>query len=183
MPQVRRTSIWSRLKRDRRGASAVEFALIAPLMLTFYFGLTELCQAMLADRRAGHVASAVGDLVTQADELSTADITDIFNIGRTILTPFPSNTLQMRTSHLTANAQNVPLVDWSRGYGGMSARAKNSTVAVNVPITAGQSVVVTELTYQYNSLFGYFVPDGINYVKKTELRPRFGKTNCTAPCT
>ena len=37
-----------RLGRDRRGVSAVEFALIAPAMIAFYFGLAEITQALLA---------------------------------------------------------------------------------------------------------------------------------------
>src|SRR3569623_1736057 len=84
LPGMRmKTSIWSRLRTDQRGASAVEFAMIAPLMLMFYFGLTELCQAMLAERRVSHVASAVGDLVTQTDKLTPADLPDIIALGGT----------------------------------------------------------------------------------------------------
>ena len=49
--------------RDRRGVSAVEFALIAPLMIAFYFGLTEFCQGYMAQKRMGHSAAAVADPV------------------------------------------------------------------------------------------------------------------------
>jgi Flp pilus assembly protein TadG len=38
--------------RDRRGVSAVEFALIAPVLVIFYCGLAELTQAMMAQRRS-----------------------------------------------------------------------------------------------------------------------------------
>jgi Flp pilus assembly protein TadG len=41
----------SRFWRDRRGVSAVEFALIAPVLMIFYFGMAELTEAMMAQRR------------------------------------------------------------------------------------------------------------------------------------
>ena len=64
-------NIWTRFRKDRRGVAAVEFALIAPAMVLLYCGLVELCQAVIAERKANHVASAIGDLVTQAETVST----------------------------------------------------------------------------------------------------------------
>ena len=37
--------------RDRRGAAAVEFAFIAPVLIIMYCGLAELSQAMMAQHR------------------------------------------------------------------------------------------------------------------------------------
>jgi Flp pilus assembly protein TadG len=41
-------SFLNRWRRDRRGVSAVEFAFIAPVLILFYFGVAELCSALLA---------------------------------------------------------------------------------------------------------------------------------------
>jgi Flp pilus assembly protein TadG len=172
--------IWSRFKADRRGASAVEFAMVAPLMLLFYCGLTELCQAMLAERRVSHVASAVGDLVTQTDKLTPAEISDIFAIGGTVMTPFPNTTLRMRTTSVTANAQGKPMVDWSRGYG-WSPMPKNAAPDFTIPVAMdpATSLVVSEAEYHYTSPLGYFLPDGIIFAEKSYLRPRrSAKVDC-----
>ena len=37
-----------RLARDQRGVSAIEIALIAPMLITFYMGVTEMCQGFMA---------------------------------------------------------------------------------------------------------------------------------------
>jgi len=58
--------------RDQRGLAAVEFALIAPAMILLYCGLVEVCQAIIASRKTDHVASAVADLVTQADAVTVS---------------------------------------------------------------------------------------------------------------
>ena len=49
----------TRLRGDRRGVSAVEFALIAPVIIVFYFGLAEFCQAFMAQKRMGRTAAAM----------------------------------------------------------------------------------------------------------------------------
>ena len=70
-----------RFWRDRRGVSAIEFALIAPLMLLIYFGLVEFCQGYMAQKRMGHASAMVADLVSQTDLITPSQIDDIFEIG------------------------------------------------------------------------------------------------------
>ena len=106
-----------KLGRDRRGVSAVEFALIAPAMVASYFGMAEITQALLAERKAAHAASAIGDLVSQSASVSSADVTDIFAIASTIMAPYATTTLKMRVSSVTADSGGTPKVDWSSGSG------------------------------------------------------------------
>ena len=40
-----------KLTRDQRGVSAVEFAMLAPLMITMYFGSIEVSQGISIDRK------------------------------------------------------------------------------------------------------------------------------------
>lgn len=168
-----------RFLRDRRGVSAVEFALIAPLLLVLYAGLAELCQAMIAERRAGHAASAVADLITQSDTISTSDLTDIFAIGRTIMNPFPEAPLKVRVTSLTADAQKKTKVDWSRGSG-LSAYAPGATVPITLTLEPGESVVMAETSYVYNSPIGYMLPSPLSFEETYILRPRRSdKVTCT----
>ncbi|WP_164103200.1 TadE/TadG family type IV pilus assembly protein [Candidatus Laterigemmans baculatus] len=51
-PSLRRTARRHRTTRRRRGAAAVEFALIAPLMLLFTFGMIESARLMMVKNAA-----------------------------------------------------------------------------------------------------------------------------------
>ena len=160
--------------RDRRGVAAVEFALIAPAMILLYSGLVETCQAVIAARKANHVASAVGDLVSQAEVVSSSDVSDIFNIGQTIMSPYPTATLQMRVTSVTLNQQGTPKVDWSRGSGGLGAYSKGATVTLpaTLGLGANDSVVMAEAKYQYTSILQQVMPNALTFDEKFYLRPR-----------
>ena len=78
-------SLIRRLAGDESGVSAVEFALIAPVMLLFYAGMVDLCQGYMALKRTSHAASAVADLVSQSRTITKADINSIFEVGPAIM--------------------------------------------------------------------------------------------------
>ena len=57
----------ARLLGDRRGAAAIEFAFIAPLLLSMYLVTMEVSQAIEVNKKIARVGSMVADLVTQQD--------------------------------------------------------------------------------------------------------------------
>lgn len=176
---MRRRGVFSRLGRDERGVSAVEFALLAPVLIAFYFGMAEFCQGFMAQKRMGHVSAMVADLVAQEETVAIANLDDIFDIGSLIMKPFPTAALQQRVSSVTRTA-GVARVDWSRGDG-MAPRAVNSTITLPVDLIAdGESVIVSEATYDYDSPVDYFMPGITRFSHIYYLRPRtVDKTLCS----
>ncbi|WP_296816838.1 TadE/TadG family type IV pilus assembly protein [Brevundimonas sp.] len=163
---------WLTLLRDRRGVSAVEFAMLAPVMVAFYFGLSELCQGYMAQKRVGHVASIIADLISQDEAVSSGEIADIFTVGATVLKPFSSTTLAQRVSSVTVDSSGVARVDWSRGSG-MTARAAASTVTLPSGLVGnGESVIMSEVTYDYDSPVDYMMPGLTRFSQTHYLRPR-----------
>lgn len=174
-----RRCLFFRLGRDERGVSAVEFALLAPVLIAFYFGMAEFCQGFMAQKRMGHVSAMVADLVAQEETVSRANIDDVFDIGGLIMKPFATSGLQQRVSSVTRTS-GVARVDWSRGEG-MSARAVNSVITVPTDLIAnGESIIVSEATYDYDSPVDYFMPGITRFSHIYYLRPRtVDKTLCS----
>src|SRR4051812_49993314 len=61
------------LLRDKRGISAVEFAMLLPLMVTLYLGGVEVSQAVAVDRQGDPVAPPLRGLVGPATKISNLD--------------------------------------------------------------------------------------------------------------
>lgn len=160
--------------RDVGGVAALEFALIAPLLILFYFGMAETCQLMMAQRRVSHSAAAMADLITQGGELDSKELADIYDAGRMIMAPFPTGTMSIRVTSVVRDANNKNLAKWSEVYGtGYTKVPVGTEVAIKTPINAvDQSVVMAEVEFKHESSIGYVLP-GVKTLKHTaELRPR-----------
>ena len=162
------------LKKDQDGMSAVEFALIAPLMVLLYFGGIELSFLMEADRRVTTVSSTIGDLTSRAASLDTDEVGDIFAASNQLILPFDPNTAQLRISSLVADENGAVTVDWSEGCR-IVARPPGSTVddLPNGIVPESGSVIMAEVSYNYQSNIQYLpVTQNINLEDRFFLRPR-----------
>lgn len=170
---MRRIGLFQRLRRDQRGLSAVEFALLAPVMIFFYFGLVEFCQGYMAQKRMGHVASQVADLVAQSDAVTGAQVDDIFMIGGLIMRPFSASDLSIQVSSVTRDTNGTAKVDWSRAKN-MKELEKDEVVA-DIPanlIDNNESVIMAVAEYKYRSPANYLMPGVTNFSQTYYLRPR-----------
>ena len=55
-----------RFGRDRRGVSAVEFALLAPIMIGLYLSGVEISEGISIDRKVTLTAGAMANLASQS---------------------------------------------------------------------------------------------------------------------
>lgn len=178
---MKRRGLIRRWSGDERGVSAIEFAMLAPVLILFYMGMTEFCQGFMAQKRMGHVSAMVADLIAQEETVTPATIDDIFDIGGLIMKPFPTTTLQQRVSSVS-QASGSATVDWSRGDG-MATRAVGSTMTLpDDLIEDGESVIVAEVTYDYDSAADYLMPGLTRFSHTYYLRPRTVDRTTCADC-
>ena len=162
-------SILKRLRGDRRGVSAVE---IAPIAIAFYMGSAEFCQGFMAQKRMGHVASQVADMLAQQEQVNRAGIDGLFDIGGLIMSPFSATPLKLRISSVVVGNDGVAKVAWSRGDG-MTARSVGEVITPPEGLViAGQSVIMSEATYDYDSPVDYLMPSVTRFNQTYWLRPR-----------
>lgn len=161
-----------RFIRDVRGVSAIEFALILPVMVTLYLGGVELSNMAIVHRKAVQVASTAADLVAQDTQISNAEMADIFTALNAILAPFDPSRATIRITSLTADSSNIARVDWSDAQG-TSVRGTGSTVTLPAGlITSGLSVVMAEVTYSYEADYGIFTSEPSVITETFYLKPR-----------
>lgn len=165
-----------RLKGDKRGAVAVEFAFIAPILILMYFGIAEFTDGMIAKRRVSHVASTIADLTSRVATVSSSDTSDVFEVGRTIITPMPTATLRMRLTSITANSSGVSRVDWSDASNWTTFTVNQTMTVPSGVISANQSVIRADVQYTYDSPVHYLMPTGVVMAQTYYLRPRISNS-------
>jgi Flp pilus assembly protein TadG len=164
----------SRFWRDRRGASAVEFALIVPILILFYFGMAELTEAMMAQRRLSHLTASIGDVVARDQKFTDARRDDVFSAGKIMMSPFPTSTLRMCIVSIASNAQGQDRVVWvEKSNGPLDCPAANDVVDIPVQVLpASQSVIMSKASYEYRSVFQLIIPKALTFRRTFYLRPR-----------
>ena len=178
---------------DKRGVSAVEFALLAPLMLTMYVGAVEINRKITIDRRVESVASTAADLTAQVKSVTTSDLQNICDASKVILDPsdklYGGSPPKIVLSSVVADQNNSGKVAWSYSNsahcGGGSPRAANSAYALPAGTTvANSSVIVAEVTFAYTTKLNitkYFSNAAGDLQRTIYARPRRSLTVAKIP--
>ncbi len=178
-----------RFRRDENGLSAIEFAIICPVMLTSLLGAVEVSNGMLADRKVTLVTSTIADLASQDKVITNCERDDIFAAGAAIMFPMTATPLKMRISSVVSDpTTGIKRVEWS-DHKNWSALAVGTVVTVPAGMVPnGASVILAEVEYNYqSSLTGIFADaigdNGVTVKDKFYLRPRRTlKVVRTGPC-
>jgi Flp pilus assembly protein TadG len=178
-----------RLAPDESGMAATEFALIAPVMIALYFGVTELADGLLANTKTASMAATAGDLAAQNDKLCNSEMNDIFAAVNAIMFPYPATTATSRIviSSLVDNGSGGVNVAWSDASTGV-ARTVGSTVSIPTGLVvsgSGDSVILAEVTYNYSSPAGELIYGTLAMTDTFYTHPRRTKTvtRTTSTCS
>lgn len=159
-------------KKSENGVAAIEFALIIPVMLTTFFGVSEIANYILASRKVANVASSAADLVAQDTTITTGELNDIMNSLNVVLRPFNPSSATIRITSVVADPNTGnKTVDWSEARN-IAPRAVGSSVTMPNIISPGQSVVMAEVTFHYQTLFGEYLTSGMTVTDTFYLKPR-----------
>jgi Flp pilus assembly protein TadG len=157
---------------DRRGVSAVEFALLLPMMMTLYLGSVEASQGIAANRKVTLATHALADLASQYTDVTNADMSNVLAAGPAILAPYPTATLQEVVSEISINAQGQATVVWSDTLNG-SALTVGQVVSVPASLAVPNSyLVLSQVQYSYNPTYGYVLTGTMTLHDQIFMRPR-----------
>lgn len=152
----------SRFLRDRRAVGAVEFAVVAPVLLLLYVGGSELAVAVTLNRKVQHAGATVNDLVTQSDLLTKGDVDRIFKISAAILTPYSAAPLRLRVTSVKVSSPGKAKIECSRVYDKTTTPLQPLIPGKDYQLPAefatlptGSTMMVTESRYDYVPLGGF----------------------------
>jgi Flp pilus assembly protein TadG len=121
---LRLRALW----QDRSGVGAVEFALIAPLLLCLYISAFELTIGLSMSKRTTRTASTIADLVTQQPLVTPTVLATMKDVANSLFAPYSPQNLTIKITGITIDASGNPTVAWS--WDQLNAR----------PYTVGSSV-------------------------------------------
>jgi Flp pilus assembly protein TadG len=159
-----------RFAGDRGGVSAVEFALIAPLMIGLYLGCVEISSGISADRKVSLTVGAVANLTAQVSTISSSDMTNILNASSAIIAPFSTSNLKITVSCISIDANKNATVKWSATQNG-SLESGSITIPSALAVASTQ-LILAEASYAYTPTVGYTITGTLNLSDKMYMSPR-----------
>jgi len=104
---------FKRFRRNAKGATALEFALVFPVFVIITFGIIEFALAFRVHNDLSHAASTAARLVMLDDDISNSTLKSQL---RALLARIDGETLSVDVSTTTVDGQDYRLVEISYPY-------------------------------------------------------------------
>lgn len=103
----------AKLRDDRQGLGAVEFALLFPLLLVAYLTAFELTLGVSVMKRATTASSTVADLVSQQKEVKKSFLEGMTKVATATFAPYGAAGLDLKITGIAVDADKKATVRWS----------------------------------------------------------------------
>lgn len=164
-----------RLKDDRKGIAAVEFALIAPALIVLFMGVIELTFRFQASQEATRYVHQAADLISREHGMTTSDLDALYDASIHMMKPLDT------TSNLDMDVIAVVFED--DGSGNVQKRVLwRRTAGASVPYDLNdvdglgqldESVIRVGIRYHYRSpVSSMFGGPNVNFIRQSFARPR-----------
>lgn len=191
---------FARFTGNKRGVAAIEFAFIAPVLLSLYFVTMEVSQAIETNKKVGRAASMIADLITQQhNTISKSELDAIMQIGASVMQPYARSNPEFIVTAIEITDETTPKVKvaWSRKLKNGTASADaapgtNTTVPEKLKVK-GSFLIRVATNLEYKPIITYSTEqkeglglsaafDNISMSEKYHLRPRQSPTISCSDC-
>jgi len=161
-----------RFAGDRRGLSAVEFAIVLPFMLTLYAGSVEFGEGLSIDYKATLAARTVADIASQYTSIDAPTMTSILGAASTVVAPYSAANMTVIVSEVTTDAKGNGTITWSAAQNGNAHKVGQAvTLPADLQIPS-ISLLWGEVTYPYTPPIGYVATGTISMYQSEYFYPR-----------
>ena len=162
------------------GTSAVEFALVLPVLLLILLGGYEYSRVLAVSRKVTLTTRAVDDLATHYSTMVPTDISNVMNASAQIFAPYSSTNMGIVLSEIAIDAGGVATVAWSCS---LNATAQTVGQPVTLPSGIGQPgtyLIWCNVNYLYVPTVNYTLNTNISLSDHLYMSPRISP-NITLP--
>ncbi len=169
-----RGGLLRRLGRDQRGHALVEAAIVLPILISLFLGISEYSEALTVSRRVEAAAGTSADLVARLRTVSNADLSQIKPMLDEMILPFPTGTLGLVITSVVADADNHTTVAWSYAVGaGAVQRGVGADITLPAGLTEpGKSVIFAEVNYTFHSTLATLIVGDVPMNANAYVQPR-----------
>ena len=163
---------------DRRGLSAVEFALLLPLMLMLYLGGVEVSNGVALDRKVAITARTVADLASRMTSINNSAMSNILGASAAVVAPYPASQslLSVTVSEVSIDSKGAATITWSDAlYSGAHTVGQTITIPSQLAVP-NTSLILGEVQYNYNPMFGYVLTGTMTLKSQMYMVPRLSST-------
>lgn len=154
MTRAKKTAGFMGFIRSRSGLAAVEFALIAPVMILLFFGVLEGSAAYSTNRKVLMSANTLADLVAQETSITKDSLDDLFVGMEDVIDPRDINVTFRVVSVYLDTATNEVKIYWSRDSNNAVPYAAGTVYPGDVDaslLSDAASLIIAEASYDYAS--------------------------------
>jgi Flp pilus assembly protein TadG len=153
-------------RRARSGAGAVEFAILAPILLMLYIGAFEITVGMSFAKRTSRSAGTIADLITQQTSVNKATLASMTGVASSIFAPYTPSNLKLKISAIKIDGTNTARIAWSWQQDGTRPYAVNATVNVPPDLNNPNSFLI-HAELQVDHELGLFLSNTMSYDTQT----------------
>lgn len=144
-----------RLGADARGVAAIEFALVAPILIVLYAGGFEIAQASTVYRKLTDTTVQLANVTSQYTTMSSTDVSNVLNASSQIMSPYSTGPLTVVLSEVeTDSSGTTGTVQWSEPF---QTTALSTSTKISMPSGFQQPnsyYILAQTTYQYTPVIG-----------------------------
>ncbi|OHV79117.1 TadE/TadG family type IV pilus assembly protein [Rhizobium sp. LCM 4573] len=176
------------LVADRRGMGAVEFALIAPLLLMLYITVFELTVGFSVSKRVSRAATSVADLVTQQATVNKPYLNTMLDVAGGLFVPYGTSGIAMKITGVKVDSSASAKVLWSWDQSGGKPYAAGSPVTVPQGMRSTETFLVraeVSVPHQLLMFMPGLLPSAVEKItirRESFFQQRLGKDITCSDC-
>lgn len=176
-----------KLRQDKSGVAAIEFALMLPVLVALFIGCVEVTFKIWSTQKAEKLAVTLADVVAQAQEVKVDDLDALVGAVDKIMDPFPfgnDGVVYISSVYLPQPEEGEelgdPIVNWQFKKGSFAAASKigsdgsNATLPEGFELAERDNVIVAEVFYKYTPIAPGVMFDANTIYRRAFFKPRLG---------